>query len=525
MNEPGSGNNGSSPKAYRIIAGILALLLATAVIFFAVKLEQKKIAGSLKKNRQTAQERAAAGGELGLKEGNKIYSSQWTSKNTSPGTEPLSARDSAAFIAYEKAYAADSEKSANEKNSAKIAGSKRAADSAKAAIKAARIAKTMDSLKKANAAASSGSGEGPARNQVPIDCRNDTVTPEVYPDSAGGEHIGPAHVFLRTNKPCTVFWRFDPDTSWHVWNADTFVMDCTATLGYKAVDRCGRATEPRRERYDIKPFGFVPAAGPELPPADCANDTMMPWVYPDPAGGLHYGPIHICFQTNKPCTVYWRTGADTAWRAWHSDTFLVDTTTTFTYKAVDRCGHAMEPQEESYVIRPRRSTFPCGTGMEPVETDAKQFCIDRYEWPDRKGATPQTYVSLYQAMDSCAAAGKRLCTADEWSLACAGPDSLSYPYGRRYSRHACVTHDTTMRHSGSKPECRAFFGAYDMSGNVAEWTSTPSKRNAHFYNVMGGFWASGPASGCYEARYSYYPQNRHNPVGFRCCKDFASSVK
>jgi hypothetical protein len=43
--------------------------------------------------------------------------------------------------------------------------------------------------------------------------------------------------------------------------------------------------------------------------------------------------------------------------------------------------------------------------------------------------------------------------------------------------------------------------------------------------VMGGFWQSGPRSGCFDIRYSYFPQNRHNPVGFRCCKDIGPSKK
>jgi hypothetical protein len=58
-----------------------------------------------------------------------------------------------------------------------------------------------------------------------------------------------------------------------------------------------------------------------------------------------------------------------------------------------------------------------------------------------------------------------------------------------------------------------------MSGNLAEWTNTPSARNKQFYNVMGGFWESGRQASCFERRYSYFPQNRHNPVGFRCCAD------
>ncbi|HAJ79773.1 MAG TPA: hypothetical protein DCO75_08365, partial [Fibrobacteres bacterium] len=72
---------------------------------------------------------------------------------------------------------------------------------------------------------------------------------------------------------------------------------------------------------------------------------------------------------------------------------------------------------------------------------------------------------------------------------------------------------------GKKPECRGYFGVFDMSGNLAEWTGTKSGKNSRFYNVMGGFWESGPQSGCFDARYSYFPQNRHNPVGFRCCSN------
>jgi formylglycine-generating enzyme required for sulfatase activity len=161
--------------------------------------------------------------------------------------------------------------------------------------------------------------------------------------------------------------------------------------------------------------------------------------------------------------------------------------------------------------------------MEPVRVGATSFCIDRYEWPNRKGHLPRAYVSVFQAMDTCASAGKRLCTADEWTIACTGPYGWKYPYGALYERYACFTHDTTARPSGSRPECRGYFGIFDMSGNCAEWTSTRSAVNPRFYNVMGGFWESGPQSGCFDVRYSYFPQNRHNPVGFRCCKDAESS--
>ena len=261
------------------------------------------------------------------------------------------------------------------------------------------------------------------------------------------------------------------------------------------------------------------AAAHGEPTPDCTRDTAAPWVFSDPAGGLYYGPVSLYFHENKLCTIYWRFEPDTNWYQWTADSFYIDAAATLTYRAVDRCGRVMAQRSESYDIKPPAGALACPKGMVPVENGTVRFCIDVYEWPDRKGAKPASYVSVYQAMDSCSNAGKRLCTSDEWSLACAGPQKTAYPYGSEYERRACVTHDTITRPAGLKPECRSYYGAFDMSGNLAEWTSTPSSRDARFYNVMGGFWESGPLSGCFDTRYSYFPQNRHNPVGFRCCGD------
>ncbi len=38
----------------------------------------------------------------------------------------------------------------------------------------------------------------------------------------------------------------------------------------------------------------------------------------------------------------------------------------------------------------------------------QKFCIDRYEWPNKKGATPWVGVDWYQAQKHCYEAGKRL---------------------------------------------------------------------------------------------------------------------
>lgn len=252
---------------------------------------------------------------------------------------------------------------------------------------------------------------------------------------------------------------------------------------------------------------------------DCTNDTTAPWVYPEPSGGLFHGPLSIRFLSNKKSAVSWRMGTDTLWQRYDDKAISIEKTTTISFRAKDRCGQTMKERQEYYEIDRSASTGACPQGMDLVKIGTMRFCIDRYEWPNRKGVVPQSYVTLYQARDSCFTAGKQLCTSEEWSLACSGPYSWKYPYGQNYESRACVTSDMAPGPSGSKPECRAFFGAFDMSGNLLEWTNTTSRGAPGFYNVLGGFWQSGVRSGCFDIRSSYFPQNRHNPVGFRCCKD------
>jgi hypothetical protein len=253
----------------------------------------------------------------------------------------------------------------------------------------------------------------------------------------------------------------------------------------------------------------------------CAGDTEPPWVYPDPSGGLHRHAVSVVLVGTKPCFIEWKADSAGPFAPYNGDTIRVATTTTLYFKAHDSCNNVMDERQEYYEIAPEETAKYCPVDMEYVKAGQTRFCIDHYEWPNRLKALPLSFVSLYNAVDSCVSAGKRLCTSDEWTLACTGPYGWKYAYGNAYEPHACVSHDTTARPSGSKPECRGYFEVFDMAGNLAEWTNTRSDKNAQFYNVRGGFWESGPHTGCFDTKYSYYPQNRHNPVGFRCCKDAA----
>ena len=57
------------------------------------------------------------------------------------------------------------------------------------------------------------------------------------------------------------------------------------------------------------------------------------------------------------------------------------------------------------------------------------FCIDRFEWPNKEGSIPDVMVSWTDMKKSCENIGKRLCKDFEWEFACEGEDMLPYPYG------------------------------------------------------------------------------------------------
>ena len=69
---------------------------------------------------------------------------------------------------------------------------------------------------------------------------------------------------------------------------------------------------------------------------------------------------------------------------------------------------------------------------------AQHFCIDRFEYPDRKGAYPIIAVTWREAVGLCEDRGARLCSEDEWTFACEGEDARPYPTGFVRDEKACV---------------------------------------------------------------------------------------
>ena len=148
----------------------------------------------------------------------------------------------------------------------------------------------------------------------------------------------------------------------------------------------------------------------------------------------------------------------------------------------------------------------------------KAYCIDYYEYPG-KGRTPQTKVDFGTAAGVCKGRGKRLCTDKEWLRACRGRGGASFPYGKSFNPGKCNTEDDegderSLAKSGRFKSCRSALGLYDMSGNVAEWTSSKT--------VRGGDYTSSDEDAACNGGGRRSPGTRRPFIGFRCCSDFVN---
>ncbi len=154
------------------------------------------------------------------------------------------------------------------------------------------------------------------------------------------------------------------------------------------------------------------------------------------------------------------------------------------------------------------------------KTYLKGYCIDKYEYPDKKGVIPMSRVNYTRAYNLCKQQGKRLCTEPEWEKACKGPSNFLFPFGNSFSMGKCNTVEAgknKLMPSGSFSECKSAYGVYDMCGNLLEWTATPFQGN--FFITKGGSYLRTKGDSRCSARRPkpYYRQSKD--LGFRCCKD------
>jgi formylglycine-generating enzyme required for sulfatase activity len=193
------------------------------------------------------------------------------------------------------------------------------------------------------------------------------------------------------------------------------------------------------------------------------------------------------------------------------------------------------------------------------------YCIDKYEC-SRSDATaqdagrndsialsrpgvlpwmvnPMSSTHLSEFESACVAAGKHLCTREEWFAACSGTQQTTYVYGNTFDREACNCVDTfcddyCAEHTIDSAQCRMTsdcgytyncyhpvptaqfgnctndYGTLDMNGNV--WEIVKSTEDARGYEVRGG--AFNCASAAQRVNCSFNANWLELYAGFRCCK-------
>ncbi len=144
------------------------------------------------------------------------------------------------------------------------------------------------------------------------------------------------------------------------------------------------------------------------------------------------------------------------------------------------------------------------------------YCIDTWEYPNKRGASPTASISWADAKRLCEAQKKRLCSEPEWEKACKGPGNAKWPYGGSFNADTCNTEDDvgearSIAKAGSFAKCKSVYGVSDMSGNVGEWTEEKV--------VKGGSYASGDYAVRCSARKAGASISRSPEIGFRCCAD------
>lgn len=207
----------------------------------------------------------------------------------------------------------------------------------------------------------------------------------------------------------------------------------------------------------------------------------------------------------------------------------------FVHDSWESLRHRVGPEVARQMPLPELSSLQRSLEYEPVAVS-------------ERGNVPQAYLSYHSAKRLCERAGKRLCSDDEWELACRGQKGTRFPYGDKFRRAPCnvgrTFHPAAILHGlsssghldprlnllmiagdapvvrvgGASQGCASRWGSdaiYDMVGNLDEWVD--DEQGA----FRGGFYARRVTVGCEAQIRSHSASYFDYSTGGRCCRDAA----
>ncbi len=118
-------------------------------------------------------------------------------------------------------------------------------------------------------------------------------------------------------------------------------------------------------------------------------------------------------------------------------------------------------------------------GLGPFLIDKREVTNAEYqkfraahEFSPAEADHPVTAISWHDAQAYADWAGKRLPTEEEWEKAARGVDGRKWPWGNVFERGRCNL-GNGIAPVGAFLGDKSPYGAYDMAGNVQEWTASP----------------------------------------------------
>lgn len=142
---------------------------------------------------------------------------------------------------------------------------------------------------------------------------------------------------------------------------------------------------------------------------------------------------------------------------------------------------------------------------------------------------PVNCVSFKEAKRYCEAQGKgwRLPSDAEWEIAARGKEQQPYPWGSAPASCDLTAMKNTQGGGcgiggalavGSKPKDRSWCGAFDLAGNVTEWTGSFNEDGAPYIRGASFMMGVGEFFDC-SIRQAERPALTRPDIGFRCALD------